>query len=210
MSTTSAHALVVGGTGMLREVVLRLAAQGLLVSVVARDPTRLTALALEVPNLINPIAVDYADDESLAASLADAINRFGPLTLAILWLRPGAPRALDTIARMADERAGEGAAGKCRLFRILGSAAADPALQRSGNGSRFRAMEGLDYREIILGFRIEEAGARWNTVAEIAGGVVHAVDEDIEDFVIGVVRPWDKRPAASSAPAATPRGPGGS
>ena len=87
MSTTSAHALVVGGTGMLREVVLRLAAKGDVVSVVARDATRLTALAREAPTRINPIAVDYSDDEGLVASLADAIDRVGPLALAILWLR---------------------------------------------------------------------------------------------------------------------------
>ena len=199
MSTTSAHALVVGGTGMLREVVLRLAAKGDVVSVIARDAARLTALARDAPTRINPIAVDYSDDEGLAASLADAINRVGPLALAILWLRPGAPRALDTIARMADERAGEGAATKCRLFRILGSAAADPALHRSGNGSRFRAMEGLQYREIILGFRIEGTGSRWNTNAEIAAGVVHAVENDIDGLVVGVVRPWNERPAVANA-----------
>jgi len=210
MSTASAHALVVGGTGMLREVVLRLAAQGYVVSVVARDAARLAALATEVPSRINPIAIDYSDNKGLAASLTESIDRFGPLTLAILWLRPGAPGTLDTIARMADEGAGEGASGRCRFFRILGSAAADPALQRSGNGSRFRAMEGLDYREIILGFRIEEAGARWNTNAEIAAGVIRAVDNNLDDFVIGVVRPWDKRPAAVSAPPVTPDGPNGS
>src|SRR3546814_14178864 len=117
--------------------------------------------------------------------------------LAGLWIRPGAPAALDTIARCADAGAGEGAPRRCRFFRILGSAAADPALARKRKGARYRAMAGLDYREIVLGFRVEGESARWNTNEEIAPEVVRAIEEDLPEHTGGVVRPWDFRPSTS-------------
>lgn len=198
MAGAGKHALVVGGTGMLRGLVLHLVSRGFIVTVIARDAARLAALAKEVETrggAVVPIAQDYVDDEALHEALTEAIAARGPFTLAVLWLRPGAPHALDTIARCADAGGGEAAAHRCRFFRILGSAAADPALVRRGKGERFRAMEGLAYREIILGFRIEGDKARWNTNEEIASGVIEAVEKDLHDHVIGVVRPWEMRPS---------------
>lgn len=190
------HALVVGGTGMLRPVAIWLAERGHIVSVIARDPDRLARLAAETgADRINSIALDYADDERLRSSVGDAVNRFGPLAVVVLWIRPGAPQALDTIARLADAGAGEGAETACRMFRVLGSAAADPGLIRRGGGERYRAMEGIAYREIVLGFRVEDGGSRWNTKDEIGQGVIDAIEHDRTDKVIGVVRPWERRPA---------------
>src|SRR3546814_17729024 len=117
--------------------------------------------------------------------------------LAVLWIRPGAPAALDTIARCADAGAGEGAPRRCRFFRILGSAAADPALDRKGKGARYRAMEGLAYREIVLGFRVSGTRARWNTTEEIAAEVVRAIEAELPEPPVGVVRPWALRPSPS-------------
>lgn len=182
---------------MLRGVVLHLARGGWTVSVVARDAGRLDRLAAEAAaagGRVHPIALDYADDDALHDALTAAIAAFGPLALAVPWIRPGAPRATDTIARAADVGAGEAAPRRCRFFRILGSAAADPALERRGKGERYRTMEGLAYREIVLGFRIEGDRARWNTNEEIAAGVVEAIEADSEAHVIGVVRPWAMRP----------------
>lgn len=52
------HALVVGGTGMLRGLTLALAGKGYMVSVIARDATRLRALAdaaAGLPGGVNPL-----------------------------------------------------------------------------------------------------------------------------------------------------------
>lgn len=199
MEGAGKHALIVGGTGMLRGVVLRLAGRGFTVSVIARDSGRLAALAREAEGRsgqVVPIALDYADDAALHAALTRAIGEFGPFELAVLWLRPGAPHALDTIARCIDAGGGEAASHRCRFFRILGSAAADPGLVRRTKGERYRAMEGIAYREIVLGFRIEGDSARWNRNDEIAEGVIEAVEADLHDHIIGVVRPWAMRPSA--------------
>jgi len=197
MPTRPPHALIVGATGMLRDVALHLAARGCTVTAVARDPDRLAALAGEaagLPGRIEPAALDYADDDRLRRALTHAIAVNGPLSLVVAWIRPGAPRALDTVAACADAGAAEGAAGRCRFFRVLGSAAADPATPRKGKGARYRAMEGLDYREIVLGFRIEGDRSRWNTKEEIAAGVIDAIERDLSEHVVGVVRPWEMNP----------------
>lgn len=189
------HALVVGGTGMLREVVLHLTARDWIVSVVARGRDALGALAREAePGRVEPLPLDYADDAALDTAVAGAIERNGPLALVVAWVRPNAPHALATIAHLADAGAGEAAGEPCRFFRVLGSAAADPARPRKGKGAAFRALEGIAYREIVLGFRIEGTHSRWNTKAEIAAGVIDAVERDAAETVIGVVRPWEMNP----------------
>ncbi len=190
------HALVVGGTGMLRGVVLHLAAAGWVVSVIARNADALAELAqaAAAPGRVEPLPLDYSDDAALSAGVSGAIERHGPLALVVAWVRPNAPNALGIIARLADGAAGEAAGERCRFFRILGSAAADPARERRGRGAAFRALEGLAYREIVLGFRIEGESSRWNTKDEIAEGVIRAIEEDLPESVIGVVRPWEMNP----------------
>ena len=197
MSDNRAHSLIVGGSGMLRGVALRLAAKRGLVSVIARRADRLAELACEAdagPGRVEPIALDYADDEALRAALARSVRQNGPFCLVVAWIRPGAPKALETIAQCADAAAGEAATSPCRFYRVLGSAAADPAVRREGQGNRYRALEGLDYREIVLGFRIDGEGSRWNSNEEIAAGVIEAVERDLTDHVVGVVRPWEMNP----------------
>ena len=191
------HALVVGGTGMLSGVCLHLVRRGHVVSVIARGRAGLDRLAGEtvgLPGRLNPMALDYAQDARLRAALIEAIGEFGPLDLAVTWIHAIAPKALMTVADCADRGAAEAATGPCRFFRVLGSAAADPALDRKGKGGRFKAMRGIAYREIVLGFRIENGTSRSNTNAEIAAGVIDAIEHDREESVVGVVRPWERHP----------------
>ena len=202
MTAQSAHALVVGGTGMLRDVVLHLAGKGDTVSVIARRAAPLSALVrggADRPGRINPLSLDYADDGLLRQEILGAIAAYGPLSTVVTWIRPEARNALKTIAACAAAGAGEAAPGRCRLFRVLGSAAADPAVQRKGGGAQFRAMEGLLYREVILGFRIEAGSSRWNTSEEIGAGVIEEIERDSPDHVVGVVRPWEMNPRLRSA-----------
>ena len=197
MTERAPHALVVGGSGMLRGVVLHLAGRGHVVSVVARRAEPLAALVDEAGasgGRVEPLSVDYGEDDRLRHEVVRAIAEHGPFALVVAWIRPGAPKALDTTAECADAGAGEAAASRCRFFRILGSAAADPALQRKGRGARYREMEGLDYREIVLGFRIEGERSRWNSNEEIAAGVIEAIERDLDEHVVGVVRPWEMNP----------------
>ncbi|WP_374712284.1 short-chain dehydrogenase [Symbiobacterium terraclitae] len=173
------HALVVGGTGMLREATLALTRSFTTVSVVARRADTLPG--------INPLSVDYRDSAALAAALRRAVEQHGAIQLAICWIHSTAPAALPTVAAELG-RSGE----PCRLFHVRGSAAADPT--RLPRPALEEIPPNVSYRQVILGFQIEGDRSRWLTHAEISQGVLKAVQEDAEYHVVGVVRPWDRRP----------------
>lgn len=172
------HALVVGGTGMLAEAVSGLAGRGYQVSVLARRPERLSSTN------INPIALDYRDSKKLRAGLAEAVSKFGPISLAVVWIHGTAPEAPYIVAEYVQGR----------YFHVLGSAFADPNRLDDERQKRFAQFEHTDYREVILGFVIEQAGARWLTNGEISEGVLKAIRTDARRFIVGVVEPWSARP----------------
>ena len=117
------------------------------------------------------------------------------------------PRAQGIIARLANKAAGEPGAIRCRFFRVLGSAAGDPARLRLGKEAEFKAegtrtieaafhqsLDRIAYREIILGFRIESGVSRFNTHEEIRSGVIEAIERDLPESIVGVVTPWEMNP----------------
>ncbi|MFS8640353.1 MAG: short-chain dehydrogenase [Symbiobacteriaceae bacterium] len=186
------HALVVGGTGMLRGASLGLAARGYTVSVVARRQSRLDALVQEAAGLtgnIHPIALDYRDTTVLETALADARSRFGPVDLAVVWIHSVAPAAPLAVARQvgSSERPG-------RFFHVLGSATADPSRPDPRRRATFASFPNIRYREVILGFVVDGRRSRWLTHEEISAGVLAAVDADRPRFIVGTVEPWDLRP----------------
>lgn len=184
-----AHALVVGGTGMLAEATLRLATAHRQVSVLARGKARLEALARRSGS-IRQIACDYRDDRELSLAISDAIRLAGPVELAVCWIHEIAPRALGIVAR---EIAGRDRPA-CRLFHVVGSAHADPTARAAAYPDPSVEAPGITYRQIVLGFVLEGAGSRWLSDREISAGVSRAIESDLEFSVVGVVRPWGRRP----------------
>jgi uncharacterized protein YbjT (DUF2867 family) len=176
------HALVVGGTGMLRAAVLGLAA-GREVTVVARGRGDLDSLRRASAS-VHPAAVDYRDAAAFAGALDGAVAARGPFNLAVAWIRSDAPEAALAAARRV--------AGP--FFHVLGSAAADPSRPDPGRRARFEALPGVAYREVILGFVVEGGRSRWLTDAEISRGVLDAVAADRSRTVVGAVDPWSARP----------------
>ena len=188
------HALVIGGTGMLRGVSLHLAGVVDTVSVIARNDQRLETLASQArrlgkPGEVSPIAVDYAKVAELTRAIRDAAAESGPITLAVVWVHASAPKSLAAAAKTLGEL------GPCRLFHILGSTAADPTVE-APEDEPLRRMPNIRYRRIILGFIVEAAGgSRWLSNTEIAAGVNRAIELDEPEAVIGTVRPWSARPS---------------
>lgn len=186
------HALVVGGTGMLRGVSLHLAEQGYTVSVVGRQISRLQLLreaASELPGRIVPLPFDYREDEQLRVSLLTSIERQGPIILAVCWIHSTAPNALPLIAEtLAPSTA------VCRLFHVRGSATANPARARSDMPKWLLKYPQLRYRQVILGFMVNNGKSRWLTHEEICAGVISAIVEDSEYRVVGTVESWSLRP----------------
>ena len=195
---------------MLRRVALYLSGQGYIVSVIARRRDGLTQLeqdAAEMSGRIDPIACDYSDSTALRRAIDSAIATYGPFTLIVAWTRESVPRAQGIIAKLANKAAVESGATPCRFFRVLGSLAGDPARLRLGKGAEFKAegtrtieaafhhtLDGIAYREIILGFRIECGISRWNTHEEIQSGVIEAIERDLPESIIGAVTPWEMNP----------------
>ena len=179
------HILVVGGTGMLSDMVEALAGDGGRLSLVSRRASEAAR-----PGVAGYDA-DYMDEAAFVSALDQARRASGPIDLAVGWfhtLKIAAPR------RLAEAVGAPGRAG--RLFQVLGSAVADP--DHPGRLARAAAVaEGLSdcrLRQVVLGFRLMEEGARWNTGAEISAGVLTAIHADAVFSVVGTVEPWSARP----------------
>lgn len=165
------HALVVGGTGMLRGAALHLARTSV-VSVIARDTGNLESLVRDSGGWVRAISVDYRDTGALVAALRNSIERDSTIDLAVCWIHSDAPDALraivDTIGREAMPP---------KLFHVLGSGMT-PA----------RELSGVAHRTVMLGRIVEPGGGwRWLTNDEISRGVIDAIETNRETSVVGVV-----------------------
>ena len=130
MQIEHSHVLVVGGTGMLREACIHLAARASALTVVARSSAGLRALEQESANAITGISVDYFTDDEFRKRLAQAVQARGFFDLAVAWLHDSAHRALLTISHSI-----RGAPPRTpRYCQVLDSSTAAPAaLKRTGH-----------------------------------------------------------------------------
>ncbi|WP_332767988.1 hypothetical protein [Phenylobacterium sp.] len=172
------HILVVGGTGMLSELVKALAGDGGRLSLLSRRASQ--------DDGADGFDCDYYDEAAFAGALEAAVARSGPVDLAVAWfhtLKIAAPRLL------AERVQG-------RLFQVLGSAAADPS-HPGRLETAARVADGLPQcavRQVVLGFKMEAGGSRWLTNSEISQGVLEAVRADQALTVVGQTEPWSARP----------------
>jgi hypothetical protein len=185
------HALVVGGTGMLKEVCLYFAKHAFTVSVIARNQSGLNKLieSKGEQGFINPVKVDYMNYEQLKEKIISAIDNYGSIETCICWIHSTAPEAPYVIAGILNEQN-----VKCKFFHILGSEHANPFTKNSDIQFTFERFVNIIYRKIILGFVIENDSSRWLSNSEISNGVIDAVTNEKDSFVIGTVEPWEKRP----------------
>ncbi|MCB2231174.1 short-chain dehydrogenase [bacterium] len=188
-----AHCLIVGGTGMLRNVGVVFAEAGHRVSVVARNKERLIGLVRDTqrsPGVINPIVADYTQTEEFEKKIGEAIAILGPISVAVLWIHANSGDAAGAVSRLLGNQT-----EPCQVYHVLGSQAADPTKQ-TADRSPFEQLEHVSCRSVVLGFKQEPAGSRWLTDDEIASGVLDAIANDRIDSVVGTVEPWDERPGA--------------
>lgn len=186
----TSHALVIGGTGMLRDATLDLARQGYAVTAIARRQARLDSLAADAPDRIFPIALDYRDTVALAAAVESAVAERGPVTLAVTWIHSTAPDAPLAVANTLS-----GAGVPFHYYDVLGSASADPSRLRPDEAALFQQLPGLTYHEVILGFVLLPSGrSRWLTNEEISGGLLEAIASGTARHIVGTVEPWSRRP----------------
>lgn len=190
--THNTHALVVGGSGMLRRASLYLAEQGYTVSVIGRRPERFQLLVEAASTFrgeIIPLPLDYRDDEQLQTALEESIAQHGPITLAVCWIHSTAPDALRIVGTTLATHT-----NSCRLFHVRGSAVANPANPRSQPPTWLLEHPQIHYRQVILGFVVNGGNSRWLTHEEISGGVITAIETDDAYHIVGTVEPWSLRP----------------
>jgi len=172
------HALVVGGTGMLRGLSLHLAARWTAVSVLARAGPRLSALAAASPAVL-PVAVDWHDAAALGLALRAATAASGPFDLVVAWIHSSAPAAPFAVAAAAARP--EDPVPFHQIFGSGGDAAQPTKLAWR---RRLEGMEGIDYRRVVLGRK----GARWLHDDEISAGVIAAVESGAPYYEVGEIR----------------------
>lgn len=186
------HVLVIGGTGMLREVSLWLVGQSSVVSVIARSEKRLNRMAEEVAvsgGRVNPLILDYRDDVRLKSAVQEAILEQGQISLVVSWIHGVAPEAHRIIAELLNAQT-----QPCAWFDVLGSAATDPSASMSDREVEFSEWKHILYRSIVLGFIVEGSQSRWLTDNEISAGVIHALSNGVRSSIVGQVQPWERRP----------------
>lgn len=183
------HALVVGGTGMLKGVSLALAQQGHQVTVLARTLSNLDELVKESNGVIEPLKVNYCDTDALNRVLKQSVQQRGRFDLAVVWIHSTAPQAPFEVAEWVgdDEKMGH-------YFHVLGSSAADPSNTNQERLKWQSLASTFIYHEVILGFKVESNRSRWLTHEEISNGVLEAIEAKQERFIVGQVEPWSARP----------------
>lgn len=181
----SKKALVVGGTGMLADVVRWLVGEGYHVAVVGRRCEQFERLqdGLSQPSQVEFIQLDYHQKDELEQAVQSLLLRIGQLDLVISWIHLTAPEALETIQMALSPQKQD-----WRLFQVCGSGAWKKPPQT-------KQMANCLFRRIILGFIFEGTSARWLSNQEIAKGVTDAIRTDHPLTIVGVVEPWEKRPS---------------
>ena len=186
------HALVIGGTGMLKDVTLHLLKEFDKVSVIARNESgfgNLKKEAREYSLRLKPLQVDYTDYEILKSLLIKSIKEFGEISLVVSWIHSTAPKALYIIADLMNQTS-----SKCELYEVLGSSYANPQYHSNNRNKDFEKFENINYHKIILGFVLEGGKSRWLTNSEISGGIIKVIEKTSASSIIGVVEPWSSRP----------------
>lgn len=181
------HALVIGGTGMLADAALWLVRQKYHVSVVARNQSRMKKLMekAENPSSITPVFVDYCNGPKLQREIKRIIHENGEINLVVAWIHSIGKAALPIIA----EEVSKSKSDKWRLFHVAGSST---DLKKAVEG--IDIPEGCLYRQIQLGFVIENGYSRWLTHKEISSGIIKCIQYDSPRHIVGMVEPWELRP----------------
>lgn len=185
------HALIVGGTGMLKGVSHYFTRHGYIVSVIARNPVGLNKIieSKSEHGFINPVRVDYSDYYLLEEKLKSAIDNYGKIETAVSWIHNTALEAPYIIADVLNNQN-----VKCKYIHVLDCEYSLPTKENENLHYTFERFVNLIYKKIILGFIIEDETTRWLTDTEISNGVVDGIINEKDTFIVGKVEPWEKKP----------------
>lgn len=184
MKPNMEHVLVIGGSGILRDLCRRLADDGKAVSVVARDKKRIVTMVADTqksPGLVNPIEVDYTDIPAFEYKLTEAIAHLGPPAIIIDFINPKMEKARNSLFKFAIESCPESRFYDLLKVKLTGPE--NPFAER-----RARAQEaGIDYIGIMLGFSIKGEDVGPLSAEEIGAEVMTVLEMGEKEAVVGTV-----------------------
>lgn len=183
MTTT----LLIGTTGMLRAAAAHAVARSKKAVLVSRNAAAFTFGSDTLDVKLTRVPVSYEDE----GKFLDAVALRAPYDLALTWVHPQA----DILRAALDGMIAPGG----RLVEVMGSRAI--LLGKDGEASiaerRAQAMalqSDIAYAQVILGFVLEGAGARWLSHEEISAAAIAQMERPRPRLVAGVLEPWEKRP----------------
>lgn len=167
------HALVIGGTGMLRDTTLQLAEQFDLVTVIARSSFRLNDLweaAQEMGLRINPVQCDYKEDDHLRMALEETIQSVGPISNVVAWIKGDAEQATGIIGHLLNQQGIE-----VLYFDLLGNLEyEDFDVDEDEREPIFGSLTNIRYKQIIMAAK---ENGDWLQPNEITKGVLDAIEQ---------------------------------
>lgn len=183
------HALIIGGTGMLVNAALHVAANAEHISLFSRNVSRMQRVENLATNagshgMFHFYPLDYSNLASIRQSVDAALQKSGPADLVIAWIHSSSAGTFETLL----EEVALLQSSEWRLYHVRGSNA---YLEHAS----IQVPDGCLYREVILGFVLENSKSRWLTNKEISAGVTEAILKDQSRFIVGTCEPWEKRPS---------------
>ncbi|GLB58721.1 SDR family NAD(P)-dependent oxidoreductase [Cytobacillus sp. NCCP-133] len=179
------HALIIGGTGMLKYVADWLSKEGYKVSVAGRTQEKFTEAFGGLPaaeRRITFIQTDYNSSDTFAKEMKEAIRKQGNVSLCVCWMRSDAVNSFEwLISYLAESNR------TVQFYEVKGSRASREIFTSS-------TINNLKWNRVILGFKRENGLSRWLTDKEISEGVMNAIKKGKELYITGEVEPWDQRP----------------
>lgn len=176
------HALIIGGTGMLKNVSIWFVDQDFTVSVIGRSEEKHLELknSASNPDHINSLRVDYNEQSSLGECVRNAVKEYGPISVVVSWTP--SLSSLELVSKIVSEKSSE-----WKLFQVKGS-------RRYFEEDSLNVPAGCEHRSVYLGFILVDDDSRWLTNEEISEGVIKSVKNDEEKAIVGTLHPYEKRP----------------
>lgn len=183
------HALVIGGTGMLRRATVTIGAHSRRLTAVARTATSLAALKSLLPDRESDRyqTLDWNQPEKFVLALQRLVDEVGPPRLVLAWMHDlnlGPPVALTVSASNTH----------CDFFQVIGSSGGRPGGVAKTLRKKMEGVRHVSYFQVVLGFKEQAGLSRWLSNDEISAGVLDAIKMREGCHIIGTVTPWDQRP----------------
>ncbi|MFJ3387424.1 short-chain dehydrogenase [Lysinibacillus sp. NPDC086135] len=180
------HWLVIGGTGMLKDVSLWLIQQGNHVTVIGRQQKKMQSLINEAnySSKLSPLIVDYTNYNSFKTALMGSQETHGSFDCVIAWIHGSDTRVWESLFRAIPNTK------NVILYHIKGSSS-----YVNNERTKNNIPSNITYRVVKLGFIIEDNNSsRWLTNSEIAQGIIDAIEQEVPEKHVGVFEPWNLRP----------------